>query len=128
MTNRSTKAELDQRITDIQMLILDGHTRSHILQFGSVWKISERQIDDYIKTATDRIKESNKVSVQENLSIVTAQLWSLFRQARAVSNISEQRQILMSLAKLKGLDQQKLKPEIELTGLEHLSDEELDAL
>ena len=43
----------------------------------------------------------------------SANLWEAFRQAKAEKNLSEQHKILMSLAKLKGLDQHTVNHVIE---------------
>ena len=136
MGARSTNAEIDLRVREVQALILDGCTRSAIVQFGSKWGVSDRQIDDYIKAATERITEHNLSTLQLDMSIVTSQLWNLFRQAREIGNVTEQRQILTTIAKLKGLNRDPadckvaLDKEAELRreAIRRLSNEELDAL
>lgn len=126
---KSTNAEVNQRVTEIQDLILQGYTRSHILQYGSKWQVSDRQIDDYLGQAKTALKEINQATIGDNQAIIINGLWGLFRAARADGNIAEQHKILMSIAKLKGLDQQTITHIIEdKRDLEHLSDADLDAI
>jgi hypothetical protein len=54
MTARATDIEIDGRINAIYKLLLEGNSRTQILQYGSeTWKISERQVEEYIKRARD---------------------------------------------------------------------------
>lgn len=125
-SKQSTQAEVDLRVSEIQSLILQGYTRAYLLQYGSKWVISDRQIDDYISKATTAIKEINQASVQDNMAIITSNLWDAFRTAKQEKNLSEQHKILMSIAKLKGLDQMTVNHIIEdKRDLESLTDEEL---
>lgn len=110
---KSTKAEVDQRVTEITSLLLDGYTRSYILKYGQKWKVSDNMIDQYTMRAWEQIKEINLRTAQENLSMVTTQLLNLLREARRQGNISEQRQIIMSIAKLRGLEQININHVIE---------------
>jgi hypothetical protein len=129
MGSKSTKIEVLQRVSEVQKLLLDGYTRSYILQYGSKWSLSDRQIDDYIRMANDQIKEVNLATLQDNLGMISANLWQLFREARVKDNISEQHKILMSLAKLKGLDQMIINHVIEdKRELADMSDAELDSI
>ena len=102
---KATNAEIDQRLTEVQELLLEGRTRHFIVQHGSKWNISNRQIDDYISQATALIKEINAASVQDNMARITTNLWKLYRAAQASTNLSEANKILMNIAKLKGLEQ-----------------------
>ena len=126
---QSTKAELSQRLTEVQSLILQGYTRHAILQYGSKWNLSDRQIDDYIAQATALIKEINQASIQDNLAVITSNLWDTFRSAKADKNLSEQHKVLMSIAKIKGLDLHTINHIIEdKRELENVSDDELEKL
>lgn len=113
MAKKSTKAEIDQRLKEVQELLLEGRTRSYIVQYGSKWQVVDRQIDDYIAQATALIKEINLASVQDNLALITANQWTLYRTAIKDNNIPVARQLLMDLAKLRGLDQATINHVIE---------------
>lgn len=126
---KSTKAELNQRVTEVSSLLLEGHTRHYIIQYGAKWKLSDRQIDDYISMAWHQIKEINALTLQDNLASITSALWATFRKAKQAHNISEMRQCLAQIAKIRGLDQQVINHVIEdKRELEELTDSELDAI
>ena len=51
---KSTISEIDARINAVYKLLLEGNSRTQILQYGSeTWEISERQVEEYIKRARD---------------------------------------------------------------------------
>ena len=51
---KSTISEIDARINTVYRLLLEGNSRTQILQYGSeTWEISERQVEEYIKRARD---------------------------------------------------------------------------
>ena len=128
-SKKSTKAEIDQRLTEIQELLLDGHTRHKILQYGSKWKVSNRTVDEYIAQATALLKEINQASVQDNLAIITANQWKLYRSSVKDGNLATARQILMDLAKLRGLEHQTINHIIQDTReLADLSDADLEKM
>lgn len=128
---KSTKSQVDKRVKEIQALLLEGHTRSYILQHPSIkkWNIVERSIDDYIAKAWASIKEINQLSAQDHMSTITSQLWAVFRRAVESGNLSEQRQTLTAIAKLRGLDETTVNHVIEdQRPLRHMTDAELDAI
>lgn len=130
-SKKSTKAEVDQRVTEIQTLLLQGQTRSFIQRYAKnqQWGVGEDQVDKYMTQATQIIKEINLATVQDNMALISSNLWDLYRKASKDSNLSEQHKILMSIAKLKGLDQYTVNHIIQ-DEREHasLSDEELNAM
>ena len=103
--NKSTKAEVNQRVSEIKNLLTQGYTRSHIIQYGSKWSVSDRQIDDYISMATIQIKEHNAYTYQENVTIVTDALWDVYRASRAANDRKAALTALSQIAKIKGLEQ-----------------------
>lgn len=129
-STKSTNAEVNQRVETVQELILEGRTRSYIVRYCSThYNVGSRQVDDYISKATQILKEVNAATLQENMSVITNSLWQLFREAREAKNIQEQHKILMSLSKLKGLDQTTVNHVIEdKRELSGMSNEELDQI
>lgn len=106
---KSTQVEMDRRISEFQTLLLNGYTRSHLLQHAAEkWNVAERTADTYIAKAGEIIKEVNRASLEENLAIIVTNLWHQLRQARKTQDHGECRQILMAIAKLKGLDQERV--------------------
>ena len=127
ITTKSTNAELNQRVSEVQQLQLEGRTRSYILQYGSKWNVSVRQIDDYISHATTITKEVNLATLQDNTGVIINNLWTLYRTANSSGDIKNAHSVLMSIAKIKGLDQQTINHIIEdKRDLEDLSDSDLD--
>lgn len=124
------KSETNQRVTEIVGLKTQGYTRHYILQYATnKWKISEARVDQLIGMATVQLKELNALTVQDNMAIITHGLWDAYRQAKTASNITEQHKILMSIAKLKGLEQHTINHVIEdKRDLAGMTDEELDKL
>jgi len=70
--------------------------------------------------------EINKVTAEENLTLLTKNMWSLYRSCINSDNLSEANKVLMNIAKLRGLDQITLVIE-DKRELQGLSDEELEA-
>lgn len=129
MGNKSTEAEIDLRVSEVQDLLLNGETRHKIVRFGSKWGISARQIDDYIAAARERIKEINATSLQENMALVTTNLWRIFRASVIEGDLAEANKALMNLAKVKGLENYTVTHVIEdKRELADLPDAELDRL
>lgn len=126
---KSTKVEIIQRVREVQTHLLQGYTRNDILQYGSKWKVSDRQIDDYIAAARKNIKEVSQAGLENDLAIILSAMWETFRRAVSQNNVGEQRQILMAIAKLKGMDETRVNHVIEdKRELSNLSDTELDAI
>lgn len=126
---KSTKAVVNQRVTEIYTLLMEGFTRSDILKYASKWGVSDTQVDLYTRQATAILKEHNAFTLQDNMALITSNLWQAFRQAKVEKNLSEQHKILMSLAKLKGLDQMTVNHVIEdKRDLTEMSDSDLDNL
>lgn len=123
---KSTLAEVSKRVTEVQTLLLSGYTRYYILQLATKWEVSEAQVDKYIGKANELIKEINKLSVQDNMALISANLWDTFRTAKSEKNLAEQHKVLMSIAKIKGLDLHTINHIIQDSReLESLSDSEL---
>lgn len=54
MAGKSTNIEIDERINTVYKLLLEGNSRTQILQYGAdTWGLRTRQIEEYIKRARD---------------------------------------------------------------------------
>lgn len=127
---KATKAEVIQRVSEVQALLLQGYTRSHIVQYGAnSWNLAERQIDDYIAMARVNIQEVSMAGLKDDLATIISAMWDTFRRAVIQNNVGEQRQTLMAIAKLKGLDETRINHVIDdKRQLAGLSDQELDSI
>lgn len=54
MAGKSTNIEIDERINTVYKLLLEGNSRTQILQYGAdTWGLRTRQVEEYIKRARD---------------------------------------------------------------------------
>jgi len=54
MAKKSTNIEIDERINTVYKLLLEGNSRTQILQYGAdTWGLKDRQMEEYIKRARD---------------------------------------------------------------------------
>ena len=54
MAGKSTNIEIDERINTVYKLLLEGNSRTQILQYGAdTWGLKPRQLEEYIKRARD---------------------------------------------------------------------------
>ena len=54
MAGKSTNIEIDERINTVYKLLLEGNSRTQILQYGAdTWDLKDRQMEEYIKRARD---------------------------------------------------------------------------
>lgn len=116
--NEANKLQVNERVNQVIEWLLGSETRCFIVRNGSeMWKISERQVDKYIKLARDKISETlqEKNDVKYRLSWHVTMRHRLLRTALNDHEIDKALYILDSLAKLEGLFdpalQEKLKAE-----------------
>ena len=130
MTARATKtnAEHQARVTKVQGMLLDGHSRSYIIEATEAWDVSSRTIDEYISKAKETIEEINKKQREENMAVVISNLWSLFRSTKTRAEFSDAHKILMSIAKLAGLEETVIHHTVSERPLAEASTKELRAL
>ena len=54
MAKKSTNIEIDERINTVYKLLLEGNSRTQILQYGAdTLDLKDRQMEEYIKRARD---------------------------------------------------------------------------
>jgi len=124
---RGTDLQVFDRILQVQQYLLNGYTRSEVIRFiTSDHRVGEDQVDKYIASARMLNNEINKVTAEENLTLLTKNMWSLYRSCINSDNLSEANKVLMNIAKRRGLDQITLVIE-DKRELQGLSDEELEA-
>ena len=101
---KSTKAEIDQRVQAIYLLLLRRETRTSILQFvaNKGWG-SKRTADDYIKRARDLMREESQAERDDAISEHLALRRDLFNKAYKERKWAIAFQIVQDEAKLQGL-------------------------
>jgi hypothetical protein len=61
MAKKSTSIEIQRRVEQIKIWLLDGHSRAQMVHDGSnKWDVSERQVDDYYAEAKKQINDEYK--------------------------------------------------------------------
>ena len=106
MAKKSTDAELELRIAIIYEMVVKGASRKYIVRYGSeTWKISSRQIDDYLKRVYEDIKETYGEDYKKDiLSKQLAQLDDLYVKNYTIEDFRECRNLIESKNKLLGLN------------------------
>lgn len=103
---RCTDAEMVMRISVIYDLIVDGATRSEILQFiskNTSWGVSVRTVDNYIQKATKMIEKDAEYDRKRELGKANRRLNKLYNKSLKVTdyktclNIQQERNKLFGL-------------------------------
>lgn len=82
MAGRSTAAETEFRVNTVYGLLVDGKSRSDILQFAAdTWQVSVRSADTYIERARKKIEEDCELTRPQFLAEALAGLRSIRSQA-----------------------------------------------
>jgi hypothetical protein len=75
VAGRSTAAEKALRVQTVHGLLVNGKSRSQIIQYAAEkWKISERAADEYIKWSRELIEKDCELSRQSFLAEVLGRL------------------------------------------------------
>jgi hypothetical protein len=112
---RATKALREQRIDAVVNLLIASASRHVILNWIAQhgWGITERQADNYIALATERLGSLAQADKTFELGRTVARLQLLFGKALAAGDLQTALQCLRSLAQLLGLN---AASELELCG------------
>lgn len=103
---KATAAESEKRITTIIDLLVDGWSRTAIVQKYSVeWKISDRQVDTYISHANELLKEEATFERKAHISKALRRYELIFRKALAKGDLRRAIEAQNSLDKLLGLNE-----------------------
>lgn len=123
---KATNAEMESRIAEIVELILNGHSRSEILEHcRKNWGVGRASADEYTARARAEILEINKDTVQDSLAVIVRNYWKQYRKADAKNDVYAATTVLKEIARVKGLDQQTIVIEDKRDHAD-LSDEELE--
>ena len=112
---RATKALREQRIDAVVDLLIASGRRGNILNWIAQhgWGITERQADNYIALATERLGAAAHIDKTFELGRTVARLQVLFGKALAAGDLQLGLQCLRALAQLLGLN---AASELELCG------------
>jgi len=101
----SNEIETENRVNTCVGYLLGGRSRSEILTLTTAWGVTSRQIDNYLKSAKDKITEM-PLDRSYELNKALARLESLFTLAFDNGNIREATNVINAQIKLL-----KLEPE-----------------
>lgn len=130
MTEKSTQAEVMQRIAEVYELLLRHVTRGQIVQYGSkAWGISLRQVDKYIARAKKLLYEDTKETLDKKKNRILHELDYLYSEAFRKGQMQTCLEIKRTQAKLEGLIVDKLKVEGDIKtenhNYEYMNDEQV---
>ena len=102
---KSTKAAKEFRVNTVYKLLIDGKSRSEILQFAAdEWDISTRQGDQYIADAREKLEQDCTISRQEFLAEAIVGLRSIRQQAEKRGQYQVAVNTVRLMTELVGLD------------------------
>jgi hypothetical protein len=117
MANKSTDAEIQLRVQTVTAMILQGYSRANIVQYGSKkWKVTERQVDDYISASKAEIKASTDISKEEQIELAKARYNDLYQKNYKSFDFKECRAVQDSLNKMLGLNEAE-KHDLNVSGV-----------
>ena len=89
MAGKSTNIEIDERINTVYKLLLEGNSRTQILQYGAdAWGLKSRQLEEYIKRARDHQRLDAELERPEWLHESLCALKDIQRKATSKSQYS----------------------------------------
>ena len=103
---RITKAELENRVTQVTDLLLKGAKRAQILQFAVKmgWNVSDSMVDKYIGQATEAIKESAVIDREWEVALAKQRYEYLYIQSVSGKDLRGALSVVQAKSKLLGLD------------------------
>ena len=79
----STQAQVDLRVTEVWKLLVDWYPRFEIVWIiKNKYSISSQQIDKYIKTAKERIREKSKETLEDDIALTDMMISEVYRSAK----------------------------------------------
>jgi hypothetical protein len=101
---KANHAEVEQRINQVFMLLLQGEPREKIFQFSAQnWGITDRQCATYIKRATARMRVESERERKIHHALAIAQRNNLYRLAYRKEKLFTCLQVLDSRDRILGL-------------------------
>ena len=117
--SKASNAEIELRIQTVAEMLIKAQGREKILRYcADNWNIQERQADEYISRALDKIKKNREfIDIQQELDLQKARYEDLYQKNYTIQDYREARQVLDSIAKLLGLNEpEKHEVDHKITG------------
>lgn len=127
--SKSDLVTLRERVKTVRNMMLQGLTRYDICHYASeTWGVSDRQAERYMHEANKILDELNMIDAADNLKMVTANMWSIYRDAVKANDHRLKLDVLKEICKIKGLNHETVMHIIDdKRELSHMTDEELDS-
>lgn len=140
---KSSDFEVEIRINQVLHLMIRGYRRrSEIFQYIAKmnalseekrkavgWEIidkSESMIDEYIKRATEKLKEANSDKLEEHISLLSARLEDIYRECMRKGKEQTANQVVKNMMYLRGIGGFNIKGKFDYEYFDiDLSDEEI---
>jgi len=105
--SKASNADIELRIQTVAEMLIKAQGREKILRHcAENWNIQERQADEYISRALDKIKKNREfIDIQQELDLQKARYEDLYQKNYTIQDYREARQVLDSIAKLLGLNE-----------------------
>lgn len=102
--NKSTDAEVDQRVNEVYLLLLRRESRQTICRYArTAWGVSEDQADRYTKRARELMREDATAEREDAIAEHIALRKDLFNKAYKDQKWAIAFQVAMDECKLRGL-------------------------
>lgn len=124
---KSTNAEIEKRIFEIEQLVIRGYSYSQIIRYASEkWKITSRQTDEYISRVKDVLKKQFEENKDKYKEMLVNQYMEIYKKAIESKNFSAGVQALNGLSKIMGLQIDKVEATVKQTYSEWIESQDGD--
>ncbi len=101
---KSTRIQIEERVTTVYGLLVRGASREEILRYGSdTWGITTRQTEDYLARATERFKALAAFVQAEEFGRARAQLHDLYGRNMKTQDYKAAHAVRKDLSEMLGL-------------------------
>lgn len=104
MSNKSSRIEVEQRVTTIISMILDGVSHADLIRYGAQkWNVKKRMTEKYISKANVIMKESAKIDREKEID------WHILARKKNLLNAMQKqdyrlaKDILRDMGELQGI-------------------------
>lgn len=124
---KSTNAEIEKRIFEVERLIIEGNSYSQIIRYASEnWGITSRQTDEYISRVKDVLKKQFEENKDKYKEMLVNQYMEIYKKAIESKNFSAGVQALNGLSKIMGLQIDKVEATVKQTYSEWIESQDGD--
>jgi hypothetical protein len=102
---KADSSEMEKRINECYLLILQGFNRKYIIQyFAENYKIGERQVDNYLNKAREEITNEYTVAKEYKRNEILAQYYDLYNKNYQLEDYKNCESILKNISAIFGVE------------------------